>query len=72
MDRVPGDVHRGDRRVPDVHFFAVAALAGRGARGMSDNWKYLLDAVLVVLIVALVWTGLRGWMQRRNDDRPGG
>jgi hypothetical protein len=39
---------------------------------MSDNWKYLLDAVLVVLIIALVWTGLRGWMQRRSDDRPGG
>jgi hypothetical protein len=39
---------------------------------MSDNSKYLLDAVLVVLIIALVWTGLRSWMQRRNDDRPGG
>ena len=33
MDRVPGDVHRRDRRVPDVHFFAVAELARWGTQG---------------------------------------
>jgi hypothetical protein len=35
-----------------------------------DSWKYLLDAVLVVLIIALVWRGLRNRLNNRNDDRP--
>jgi hypothetical protein len=34
------------------------------------SWKYLLDAVLVVLIIALVWSGLRTRLKNRNDDRP--
>jgi hypothetical protein len=37
---------------------------------MSSGWKYLLDAVLVVLVIALLWTGVRSWTNNRNDDRP--
>jgi hypothetical protein len=37
---------------------------------MGSNWKYLLDAVLVVLIIALLWSGLRTRLNNRNDDRP--
>jgi hypothetical protein len=37
---------------------------------MSSTGKYLLDAELVVLIIALVWTGMRSWTNNRNDDRP--
>jgi hypothetical protein len=36
---------------------------------MNDYLKYLLDGALVVLIIALVWTGMRSWTNR-NDDRP--
>jgi hypothetical protein len=56
----------------DVYFFAGgAALARCGDAGVSFYEKILLDSVLVVLIIALVWTGLRSWMQQRNgDDRP--
>jgi len=34
---------------------------------MSSTWKYLLDGVLVVLIIALVWTGVRSWTNNRNN-----
>jgi hypothetical protein len=34
---------------------------------MSSTWKYLLDGVLVVLIIALVWTGVRSWTSNRNN-----
>jgi len=33
------------------------------------SWKYLLDAILVVLIIALVWGSLRSRLNNRNDDR---
>jgi len=44
---------------------ATAALAHRGV--MNNYLKYLLDGALVVLIIGLVWTGLRSWMNNRND-----
>jgi hypothetical protein len=47
---------------------ATAALAHRGA--MNNYWKYLVDGALIVLIVALLWTGMRRWTNNRNDDRP--
>ena len=31
------------------------------------SWKHLLDAVLVVLIIALVWSGFTR-LNNRNDD----
>ena len=31
------------------------------------SWKHLLDAVLVVLIIALVWSGFTR-LNSRNDD----
>jgi hypothetical protein len=37
---------------------------------MNNNWKYLLDGGLVVLIVVLIWTGVRSWTSHRDDDRP--
>jgi hypothetical protein len=37
---------------------------------MSGTEKYLLDTGLVVVIVVLVWTGVRSWTNNRNDDRP--
>jgi hypothetical protein len=46
---------------------ATAALALWGA--MSNYLKYLLDGALVVLIIGLVWTGARRWMNNRDDDR---
>jgi hypothetical protein len=46
---------------------ATAALA-LGA--MNNHWKYLLDAGLVVLIIALIWTGTRSYLNNRNGDRP--
>jgi hypothetical protein len=46
---------------------ATAALA-LGA--MNNYWKYLLDGGLVVLIIVLIWTGVRSWTNNRNDERP--
>jgi hypothetical protein len=64
-----GDRRHRARRVPVVHFsVATAALVHRAA--MNDYLKYLLDGALVVLIIALVWTGVRSWTHNRNDDRP--
>jgi hypothetical protein len=37
---------------------------------MNNYWKYLLDAGLIVLIIALIWTSVRGWVNNRNGDRP--
>jgi hypothetical protein len=36
---------------------------------MNNYLKYLLDGALVILIIALVWTGVRSWTTNRNDDR---
>jgi hypothetical protein len=36
---------------------------------MGSNWKYLLDAVLVMLIIVLIWSALRSRVNNRNDDR---
>jgi hypothetical protein len=36
---------------------------------MSNNWKYLLDGGLAVLAIGLIWTGLRSWLNNRNNDR---
>jgi hypothetical protein len=47
---------------------ATAALAHRGA--MNNYWKYLLDGALVVLIIVLIWTSVRGRTNNRIDDRP--
>jgi len=37
---------------------------------MSGNGKFLLDAALVGLVIVLVWSGLRRWLNNRNGDRP--
>jgi hypothetical protein len=37
---------------------------------MNNYWKYLLDAGLVVLIVVLLWTGVRTWTNNRNNNGP--
>jgi hypothetical protein len=37
---------------------------------MKNYWKYLLDGGLVVLIIVLIWTGARRWMNNRNNDSP--
>jgi hypothetical protein len=34
---------------------------------MSSTGKYFLDAGLVILIIALVWTGVRSWTNNRNN-----
>jgi len=36
---------------------------------MNHSLKYLLDGALVVLIISLVWTGMRSWTNNRHDDR---
>ena len=61
-----GDRRRGGRRMPCVHFCAgTTALVPWDAHGMGSTVKYLLDAGLVVLIIALVWPGVR----RNRRDR---
>jgi hypothetical protein len=37
---------------------------------MNNYLKYLLDGALVVLIIALVWTGVRSWTHNHKDDWP--
>jgi hypothetical protein len=37
---------------------------------VGSTAKYLLDGSLVVLIIVLVWTGVRRWLNNRNGDRP--
>jgi hypothetical protein len=37
---------------------------------MNNYLKYLLDGALVVLIIGLVWTGVRSWTNDRNGDGP--
>ena len=37
---------------------------------MNSYSKYLLDVGLVVLIIALIRTGVRSRTNNRNDDRP--
>jgi len=37
---------------------------------MNNYLKYLLDGALVVLIIVLIWTGVRSWTDNRNDHPP--
>jgi hypothetical protein len=34
---------------------------------MNSYAKFLLDGALVVLIIILVWTGVRYWINNRNN-----
>ena len=69
VDHILGALRRRNRRSPDVYFFAAEALARRGDAKLNIYEKVLLDTVLVLLIIALVWTGLRSWMQHRDNDQ---
>ena len=51
-------------------FFRGNSGISPAAGAMNNYLKYLLDGALVVLIIGLVWTGMRRWTNNRNNDRP--